>query len=437
MNRENPTLWVVAGAQWGDEGKGKTVDILAEQADVIYKANGGKNAGHSVQNGFGSFGLHLVPSGIFYPNKLNVIGNGVVYSLAAGLSEIEKLESEGVSTEGLRISSRTPLAFRFHEIEDSLQEAHRGSGRIGTTGTGNGPAYSDKADRIGIRIGMLQRPDALMQALKNVLKSKQQLYFPNQVCPPEFQADYYEDLIQNAALILAPKIIDIYEFNEKKLAENATFLIEGSHGALLDIDGGSYPYVTSSSCTVTGLISGAGLPNMRAGRAIAIFKAYQTRVGDGPMPTEIPGEESERIRRIAHEFGTTTGRPRRIGWFDSVAARHAQRMNGFTESVITRGDVLTGEDIKIAVAYLHENKIVTNFPDDIEVLAQCQPIYHEENHHWDESFKGANNWSDLPYGFQRYLVALAKLTGVKPNYIGTGPRRQDGIDMQFDLREMI
>lgn len=436
MSHEKPTLWIVAGAQWGDEGKGKAVDILAEQADVIYKTNGGKNAGHTVQNDCGTFALHLTPSGIFYPDKLNIVGNGVVYSLAEGIREVEDLQSRGIFTDGLFISSRAHLTFAFHEKEDALQEQFRGSGKIGTTGTGNGPGYSDKANRLGLRAEMLQKPDDLMSELNKSLGIKSKLYFPNQIIPDEFRAEYYEELVKHGARMLGDKVVDIYEFNEEQLRKGATLLIEGSHGTLLDIDGGTYPMVTSSSCTVPGLISAAGLPNMRADRAIAIYKAYQTRVGAGPMPTEILDEIGNKIRKVANEFGTTTGRPRRIGWFDGVAAKHAQRMNGFTESVITRGDVLTGiRDIKIATAYFDGREATTKFPSSAATLECCQPIYQDRGYSWTEDFRGATAWGDLPQEAQQYYIMLAKLTGVRPTYIGTGPKRGDGINLSFDLRE--
>lgn len=436
MGRETPRLWIVAGAQWGDEGKGKTVDILAEEADVIYKVNGGKNAGHSIKNHLGSFALHLTPGGIFYLNKFNVIGNGVMYSLKSGIDEIQDLESRGVSTEKLLISSRAHLTFAYHEIEDRLQERMRGSEKIGTTGSGNGPGYSDKVNRYGIRAEMLQDPKGLMDDLRIILKAKSDLYFPGQSIPEEFKPEFYENLIMESARILGPKITDIYEFNEEQLRKGSTLLIEGSHGTLLDIDGGTYPMVTSSSCTVPGLISSAGLPNMRADRAIAIYKAYQTRVGEGPMPTELFDENGELIRTKAHEFGTTTGRPRRTGWFDGVAAQIAQQMNGFTESVIARGDVLTNvNNIKIAIAYWLNGKTITRFPSNIRQLMECQPIYEEETYYWDQDFQGATRWDDLPKGAQKYYIRLAQLTGVAPSYIGTGPAREDGINLNFDIRQ--
>lgn len=432
----NPEIIIVAGAQWGDEGKGKIVDLLAEEADVVFKANGGRNAGHSVKNEHGSFALHLTPAGIFYPGKDNVVGNNVVYSLRAGMEEIRDLEARGVPTDRLFISSRAHLVLDYHEREDILLEKLRGEGKIGTTATGNGPAYSDKANRIGIRSDMLEDPSEFMDELNRILKLKSDLYFSNKPTPPEFQAEFYEGLIKEASEFLGPRVIDLYQYNDEQLRKGARILIEGSHGALLDIDGGTYPMVTSSSCNIYGLLSGAGLPSVHVDRAIGVFKPYQTRVGAGPMPTELLDDNSERIREQAHEYGTTTGRPRRVGWFDGTAARQSQLMNGFREIVIPLGDALTGINVKVSTGYLLDGKVINNFPSRMSRLASCQPVLSTEEFYWTENFRGATSWEDLPQGAQRLYRKIANLVDSRVTYIGTGPSRDENIKLDFDIREM-
>lgn len=452
-----PEVIAVVGAQWGDEGKGKIVDYLAQDADVVIRAQGGDNAGHTVINGFGKFALHLVPAGIFNSLSVNIIGSSVVLNLETLLSEVGILSQRGIDSQNLFISSSAHLVFEYHKILDELQEQNRGSGKIGTTGHGIGPAYMDKAGRVGVRAELLGDPDELLFRLDDILKQKRQILSDGNfrksieeylnsgaglgaLCnsdlerlimlsydsiPEQFYAEYYEKLIWRASETLSDKILDTGEMVQKHLQNGSTILIEGAHGTLLDIDYGTYPFVTSSSTSVPGLLQGCSIPPQFLTKSIGVFKAYQTRVGEGPMPTEINDEQGKAIREKGREFGTTTGRPRRIGSFDKVAAAYAQRINGFTHTVLTRLDILSGVgDLKVCSQYKEGSRILSDFPADSRRLSECRADYTATDIYkgWDEDLSGIEEYDDLPENAKRYIIGIL---GSKPYIIGVGEKRYD------------
>lgn len=430
MKNPDAKVEVIVGAQWGDEGKGKFTDLLAERADAVFKANGGRNAGHTVENPLGEFALHLVPAGIFYPHTDNIIGPGVALSLRYGIKEILELKSKGVSTERLYISPKAHLVLDFHEFEDSLFESYKGEGKVGTTGTGNGPLYTDKVSRVGLRAELLKHPNKLMDKLAALLAIKRNNHGAISL-PKEFAPEYYEDLIRTAAEVMGPKVCDTDQLTQSHLSRGSRLLIEGSHGSLLDIDNGTYPFVTSTSCTVNGLLMGAGLPRVNIHRAYGVFKAYQTRVGGGPMPSELNGQLEDWLRENGREYGTTTGRPRRVGYFDGVAARYSQMKNGYTDVVLTKLDTLTNiAALKVATAYRMDGEEIADFPTDSDMLAACQPVYKEFKS-WQGDITKITSFDDLPKEAQHYIKMgiMRHIPNANLAYIGTGPGRNQGIQL--------
>jgi len=420
-----PVITII-GAQWGDEGKGKVVDMLAEKAGMIVRFSGGDNAGHTVLNSYGEFKLHLIPSGIFYPHTVCIIGNGVVINPTVFISELDQLNQRGVDTTRLFISDRAHLIMPYHILLDGLEEELRGGKALGTTRKGVGPAFTDKTARLGIRTGDLLDKEVLRERLQFVLEYKNiiltKVHGVNALSLDEVYNDYCR-----YAERLAPFIRETTVMVEEALNNGELVLLEGAQGSLLDPDFGSYPYTTASSPLAGGGCLGAGVGPNRINHILGVFKAYCTRVGSGPMPTELKDEVGNLIRERAHEYGTTTGRPRRCGWFDAVAARFTSRINGFTGTAITRLDILdTFPGIKICVGYKLGKQTINYFPSSITALEQCQPIY-EELPGWQAPTTHITEYDKLPSAAKQYLDRLEELIGCPINLICVGPRREQTI----------
>ncbi|MCG2345195.1 adenylosuccinate synthase [Staphylococcus epidermidis] len=414
---------VVVGTQWGDEGKGKITDFLAEQADVIARFSGGNNAGHTIQFGGETYKLHLVPSGIFYKDKLAVIGNGVVVDPVALLKELDGLNERGISTDNLRISNRAQVILPYHLAQDEYEERRRGDNKIGTTKKGIGPAYVDKAQRIGIRMADLLEKETFERRLKENIEYKN-AYFKgmfNETCPTfdEIFDEYYaagqrlKDYVTDTA-----KILDDANVADEKV------LFEGAQGVMLDIDHGTYPFVTSSNPVAGNVTVGTGVGPTSVSKVIGVCKSYTSRVGDGPFPTELFDEDGHHIREVGREYGTTTGRPRRIGWFDSVVLRHSRRVSGITDLSINSIDVLTGLDtVKICTAYELDGEKITEYPANLDQLRRCKPIF-EELPGWTEDITGCRSLDELPENARNYLERISELCGVHISIFSVGPDRE-------------
>ena len=424
--------YAVIGAQWGDEGKGKVVDFLAEQVQYVVRFSGGNNAGHTVINDMGEFAFHLVPSGIFWPQVTCVIGNGVVVDPGVLLEEVQGLQDRGADTSRLLVSDRAHLIMPYHVMLDALEEQARGGQAIGTTGKGVGPAYMDKAARVGIRVGDLLEIDNEEQFLPRLMHVAQQ---KNAVITKVYggEAVSVEGLLDKCrewGKRLAPYISSTETVLQAALAKGENILLEGAQGTLLDIDHGTYPYVTSSSPSIGGACTGAGIPPQAIAGVTGIFKAYSTRVGSGPLVSELTDEVGDAIRELAWEYGTTTGRARRIGWFDAVAARYSAQVNGFTSVVLTRLDVLDGiSPIKVCTAYRIDGEVIPHSTTNNEVLQRCQPVY-EEFPGWDQPTASIQKLEELPESARRYVTRLEELIGVPVNLISTGPKREETIPIR-------
>jgi len=419
-------LIAVVGAQWGDEGKGKVVDLLAEKANLVVRFSGGPNAGHTVANPYGEFRLHLVPSGIFYPHTRCLIGNGVVVSPVVLLEELQHLQEKGVDTSRLSISTRAHLIMPYHTLLDKLEEEARGSKALGTTRSGVGPAYMDKVARLGIRAGDLLDKEGLLQRLRFVLEQKNILLTKVYGAPPLSLEEVYDQYCQYGDR-LAPFICETEPIIKQALEREEIILLEGAQGTLLDIDFGTYPYVTSSSPIAAGAFVGLGLSPKRIDYILGVCKAYTTRVGGGPMPTELKDKTGESIRQIAHEYGATTGRPRRCGWFDAVAARFSTYINGFSGVALTRLDVLdTFASIKVCTGYKVNGDIIDQFPSSSAVLQRCRPIY-EELPGWQSSTTNLRHFKDLPSAARSYIKRLEELIACPISLVSVGPRREQTI----------
>ena len=417
--KKEPEVIAVVGGQWGDEGKGKIVDYLAIDSDVVIRAQGGDNAGHTIRNEQGKFALHLIPAGIFNPDSLNIIAAGTALNPKTLLEELASLEERNVDTSNLIIDPKAHLAFEYHQVLDGFQEEARGDYKIGTTKRGIGPTYMDKAERIGLPAQFLLDPEAAIQHIELVLERKRRC-FPSLADKDELQADYYKPLILEANKRLESLIKPITEIVNDRLMQGQRFLIEGAHGALLDIDHGTYPRVTSSNSTVGGLLVGAGIPPRFLTKSVGVFKSYQSRVGEGGMPTELLDETGDKLREVGHEFGTTTGRPRRVGWFDGPAARYSQAINGFTDIALTKIDTLSELD-ELAVCKDYQNGEPFN-PDDAQLLRRT--AVYESFDGWDTL--GAKSFNDLPESAQNYCrLVEQQIPGARLSYIGTGPARDD------------
>ncbi|MFC1897647.1 adenylosuccinate synthase [Chloroflexota bacterium] len=419
----------VLGAQWGDEGKGKVVDLLAEKAKLVVRFSGGDNAGHTVINPYGEFKLHIIPSGIFSSQALCIIGNGMVINPAVLIDEIDQLNQRGVDTSRLFISDRAHLIMPYHILLDGLEEESRAGKAIGTTRKGIGPAFADKTARLGVRAGDLLDKEVLMERLRLVLDGKNNILTKIYGVSPLSLDEVYNQYCQYGER-LAPYIRETTIMLEEALNREDMVLLEGAQGALLDPDFGTYPYTTSSSPLAGGGCLGAGFGPTRMSRILGVFKAYCTRVGGGPMPTELKDETGDLIREQAHEYGTTTGRARRCGWFDAVAARFSTRINGFTGVVITRLDILdTFPQLKICVGYELDGKTIDYFPSNIAALEKCKPVY-EELPGWQAPTTDVRQYEQLPVKARQYLTRLEELTSCPIDIISVGAGREQTIEIK-------
>jgi adenylosuccinate synthase len=417
---------VIVGAQWGDEGKGKVIDYLSAKADLVARFQGGDNAGHTVVYGANIFKLHHVPSGILNPGTLCLLGNGMVINPLVLVRELDELEKRGIDTSNLRISAKAHLILTYHQALDEANEVMLAAKKIGTTGRGIGPAYADKMLRRGIRAGALADPALFSERLAEVLP------FQNRILKsifghPGFDLDELLALYRPALERLGPLVTDTGRMLAEQMAEGKKVLFEGAQGALLDIDHGTYPYVTSSSTVAAAAASGTGLGPASVKRVLGVLKAYTTRVGEGPFPTEDLSEVGDQLRERGSEFGTTTGRPRRCGWFDAVIARYAARINGLTGLAVTKLDVLSGmEVINLAVGYQCRGKEIDYFPEEIQDLSQCKPLYHSFPG-WDEDLSRFRTYDELPEAAKHFLQALEDAVGVKIDLVSVGPDRSQTI----------
>jgi adenylosuccinate synthase len=419
---------IVIGGQWGDEGKGRVVDLIARKAHVVARYSGGNNAGHTVVNEFGETRLHLVPAGIFYPDKVCVIGNGVIIDPKVLLEEIDDLQSRGVSIEKLRISSRCQIIMPWHLMIDRLDEELRGKGAIGTTARGVGPCFADKVFRAGIRMADLVDPEAFRERLSFLLPYKNAVLEKLYGAEPLSFEEVYSSYTEYGAKI-APFVIETAELVQDALERGETVLLEGAQGTLLDLDAGTYEFVTSStpSSMAAGAGIGIGIGPTRISRVVAVYKAYQTRVGNGPMPTELVGEEGDTLRERGHEYGATTGRPRRCGWFDSVASRYTARLNGLTGMVMTRLDILDQyPTLKVCTAYRLDGKVTKTFPSSNRALLRVEPIY-EELPGWQKDTKQIRAFEDLPTQARAYIQRIQELVGCPIDLVSVGPEREQAV----------
>ena len=419
---------VVIGAQWGDEGKGKVVDLLAERSDVVARYQGGNNAGHTIVAGDQVYKLHLIPSGILYPGTLCVIGNGVVVDPAVLCQELDDLEERGVSVDGLRLSANAHLIMPYHVLLDGASEKRLGKYSIGTTGRGIGPCYADKAHRVGIRAQDLLDPKILLAKLEVALEAKNDMLDKLYGLPRLDAQMVAEDLLARAER-LRPFIADTALLLDEALGAGKRVLFEGAQGTMLDIDHGTYPFVTSSNPIAGAACTGTGVGPTRIERVLGVTKAYVTRVGEGPFPTEIQGPEARRISERGREFGTTTGRQRRCGWLDLVALRYAVRLSGITQLALTKLDVLSGFDrLPVCVAYrTREGERLDELPFHQTVFHNCRPVY-EEHEGWDEDLSECRTPEDLPPRARAYVDMIAEATSVPVTLIGTGQGRHQVID---------
>ena len=417
---------VVVGSQWGDEGKGKITDYLCQTATMVVRSQGGNNAGHSIVFHVKKYGLRLMPSGIFGEKTLAIIGNGVVVNPKSLLEEIHYLNAEGISTANLRISNRAHVVMPYHVLLDEYQEAAKGDHKVGTTKNGIGPAYVDKVARVGIRMCDLLEKDTFAEKLKLNLAEKNALFTKVYGQPAlDFEALFEEFYAYGQEL--APYVTDTAILVNEALDRGERVLFEGAQGTMLDIDAGTYPYVTSSTPVAGGAATGAGVGPNKLTTVVGICKAYTTRVGEGPFPTELFDEVGDQLRETGHEYGTVTGRPRRIGWFDSVAMRHAVRVDGINYLSLNLLDVLTGQKtIKIATAYELNGQTIDYYPASLKELEAATPVY-EELPGWDEDITQAKSLSDLPANAQAFLRRIEELTNAKLATVSVGPDRDQTI----------
>jgi adenylosuccinate synthase len=414
---------VVLGTQWGDEGKGKATDQLGSRIDYVVKFNGGNNAGHTVVVNGEKYALHLLPSGILSPGVVPVIGNGVVIDIEVLFEEIDALEARGVSAERLLVSSAAHVIAPYHRTVDKVTERFLGKRKIGTTGRGIGPAYADKINRVGIRIQDLVDDNIRRQTVEGALDQKNHLLVKVYNRRAITVDETVEDLLGYAER-LRPYVADTPLVLNQALDAGKTLVFEAGQATMLDIDHGTYPFVTSSSATAGGACTGSGIGPTRIDRVVGVAKAYTTRVGEGPYPTELFDEDGEWLRQTGGEFGTTTGRPRRTGWYDAVVARYSSRINGLTDLVVTKLDVLTGRDkIPVAVAYDVDGRRFDEMPDDQSDYHHAKPVY-EYLDGWTEDISGARELADLPVNAQRYLARLEEISGTRISAVGVGPGRE-------------
>jgi len=420
---------IVVGTQWGDEGKGKIIDFLSEQANMVVRHQGGNNAGHTVVSGDREYKLHLIPSGILYPDTDCVIASGVVVDPRVLLEEVDYLHQRGIQTDRLRVSSEAHLIMPYHLVFDSLAEDRLGSQKLGTTLRGVGPAYMDKASRMGVRIGDLLQPEVFRDRLSRVLAEKNHLlskaYGRDEF---DFDAMFTQYLAYGEAM--KPYIANTSVIINQAIDAGRRVLFEGAQGTMLDIDHGTYPFVTSSHPIAGGACIGAGVGPTKIDQVYGVVKAYTSRVGDGPFPSELLDSVGDGIREEGHEYGTTTGRPRRIGWLDTVVLRHASRVNGLTGLAVTRLDVLDRLDtLKVAVAYRYGGDVVTELPNSLERLSSVEPVY-ETMQGWQRPITEVRRLEDLPSAARRYLDRIAELAEVPLALVSVGRERTSTITLQ-------
>ena len=417
---------VIVGAQWGDEGKGKIIDYLSKQADVVVRGQGGNNAGHTVVVGDKKYALHLIPSGILYKDTVNVIGNGVVFDPKGFIEEIDSLKAAGITVNNIKVSSRAHLVLPYHKRIDALSEEKKGKDKIGTTKKGIGPCYMDKVERSGIRICDFIDPSVFKEKLKKQIENKNKIIaaiYGGEIL--DFEAVYeeyraYAEVIKSHVDDTTVIVNDAVEADEK-------VLFEGAQGSLLDIDLGTYPFVTSSHPTAGGFAVGTGIGPNKIEKVLGIVKAYTTRVGKGPFVTELFNETGDAIREAGHEFGTTTGRPRRCGWLDTVLVNYSKRINGMTNMSLMLLDVLTGfETLKICTGYQYGDEVITNYPASLKILSDCTPIY-EELPGWSEDITQVETFEDLPENAKKYVKRIETLIGLPVSIVSVGPKRRQTI----------
>jgi adenylosuccinate synthase len=413
----------VLGAQWGDEGKGKIVDLLTPRFDIVARYQGGHNAGHTVYVDGAKFVLRLIPSGILHQGILCVIGNGLVVDPTALFAELDELARHGIDAERrLVVSDKAHIILPYHRDLDLLSEARRGERKIGTTSRGIGPAYEDKIARRGIRVGDLADPRTLEQNVRDNVLARNRLVHDSTM-------DWHEVLerLLEAGARLRPMVRDVSLLLDEAMREGRSIMFEGAQGTLLDIDHGTYPYVTSSNASIGGVCTGLGIGPRAIHGVLGVVKAYTTRVGEGPLPTELTGAMGDRLRDSGNEYGAVTGRPRRCGWYDAVAARYGVRINGLDALALTKLDVLDGlEEIEICTAYRCGPKTLTDFPSDVGQLSACVPVY-ESMPGWSTPTRGVRRFAELPENARRYIARIEELTGVPAAIISTGSDRDDTI----------
>ena len=420
---------IVIGSQWGDEGKGKVVDYLAEQANVVVRYSGGNNAGHTVVVKDEAYKLQLLPSGILYKGKTCVLGNGIVIDPEAILKEINGMKERGIDTSSLRISTRAQVLLPYHRRQDEAEEVARGEFKIGTTKRGIGPCYMDKVARCGIRIVDLMDPEEFAAKLKHNLTAKNELLVKLYGAEP---FEYEPMLKQYLAFAeqLRPYVADTTYLLNDALDKGEKVLFEGAQATLLDLDHGTYPYVTSSNPTAGGACTGAGVGPGKIDKVVGVVKAYTTRVGEGPFPTELHCAMGDTIREAGHEFGTVTGRPRRCGWLDACIVKYAGQVSGLDALAITRLDILDGLDsIKLCVGYLYNGEIIKEYPASLKVLSKVEPVY-EEFAGWKTDTTKVRRYEDLPAAARAYLERLSEVTGVRLGIVSVGPNREQTIIME-------
>ncbi|MBD2860695.1 MULTISPECIES: adenylosuccinate synthase [Paenibacillus] len=414
---------VVVGSQWGDEGKGKITDFLAESAEVVARYQGGNNAGHTILIEDKKYKLHLIPSGIFYTNKICVIGNGMVINPAALIEEIQYIHDNGFTTDNLRISDRAHVIMPYHLLIDGLEEDRKGANKIGTTRKGIGPCYMDKAARNGIRIADLMDAEEFERKLRHLVAEKntliEQVYGGQGLEVESILKEYL-----GYAEFLRKYVTDTSVVLNDAIDQGKRVLFEGAQGVMLDIDQGTYPFVTSSNPTAGGVCIGSGVGPTKIHQIIGVAKAYTTRVGDGPFPTELNNETGDWIREKGNEYGTTTGRPRRVGWFDSVVVRHARRVSGITGLSLNSIDVLSGLDmVKICTHYEYRGEKIDYYPASLKMLSECTAVY-EELPGWKEDISGAKSLEDLPEAARHYVERVSQLSGIPISIFSVGRNRE-------------
>lgn len=426
---------VVVGAQWGDEGKGKVIDILSEKADCVVRFQGGNNAGHTVVIKNKKFILHLIPSGILHKNRVCVIGNGVVVDPKALIEEINTLRKAGIniSSRNLLVDERAHVILPYHKILDDLKEKKKGKSKIGTTRRGIGPCYTDKVTRCGIRMLDLIDQKSFKKKLQANLEEKNEVFKKTY----DFKGFKFEEVYKKYlkyAKTIKPLVKDCVIYLNEAIGKGKNILFEGAQGTLLDVDFGTYPYVTSSNSSVGGAFTGTGVGPTKIDSVLGVVKAYTTRVGEGPLPTQFPPDILKKIRKKGEEFGATTGRPRRCGWFDAVIAKHAVLVNGLDKIIVTKLDVLDElKTIKVCVSYKYRGKVYKNLPADTDILSKCKPVY-EEHKGWLEDTASVTKFYNLPQKAQRYLGRISELLGVDIYMVSVGSKRSQTLIKRKDKK---